>query len=1029
MGIELGGSRQTWKKSRILAGLMAGSALAFSGSSAMAQDGESAPAASSQDDMIVVTGIRGSLQSALNERRNADSLVEVIQAEDIGKLPDQNLAEVLENVTGVQITRTAGVGTGVQIRGTNDNRTEINGVSTVGSGTGRGGINFEDVNAAIIAAVEVIKAPEAATIEGSVGGTINLRTIRPLDLRERITTVRVQGEYSEFSDSITPRIAGSFGQNWETGIGDIGIVLAASYSEQEALSFRPRVDRDGSLVENVNADVIRLNSDGDPVLEDQPTRRPAAQSFDFLGIQFLNQELENFEYETINFAGSLEWAPAQDLKFYFDAIVNSQERRQDSSRVQGSGVSSVLNFNVPSTFETVNFGSLDGVELGSIEAALTGTIQPNLGVDDDDPNLRFSSDTGARITDSEIFRLGTEFEAGLLTVRIEGSTSRSDTVNPNLSTTLNFINPNAMTPLDRLDADGNPTSNTSNDNSVPFIYDLSGGALTFGIDFASPFAPTVADLLNPNNVVLDAVTIGRDTTENKEDAFRVDLSFDTFDDIGFITSLDFGYRYNKTSSTFNDIGTSRGFSRLFDSPNGALFSELLVPGPDIFGDADGRELAFRNFLLIDPDAAFNDPEGTLDTLQAAFLQTPNQVVISDATDNPLGFFSIDEQTHALYGQANFEFGPVRGNVGMRYVDTRIDSLGNTVINGMSNQVVTSGGYEEWLPRVNLIAELTDDLVVRASWGEDINRPDFNDLATSVSFGTSPNSAVSIGNPNLAPETVTSFDVSADWYFAPSAVLSVGFFHKDRTNLFVTQLEEAPVDGSGFRDITPPCEGGGIFNPIADRNVLSNVNGNGICVPVTTTINDTASTTQTGIEVAFQYDLSSFEDTLGFASGFGIIANYTYQDFGGGEATNSSAARGTDIFNAINGIYDSRDFVSVTATQGLLDFSPHAYNVTLYYEKYGLSARARYTWRDSFRTLDTAGGASLNSTLGFPVVTEARGQLNASITYDVTEFLNVGVEGVNLTKSKITQSCVNEGGLLCFQGLPDRRITFGATLKL
>ena len=139
-------------------------------------------------------------------------------------------------------------------------------------------------------------------------------------------------------------------------------------------------------------------------------------------------------------------------------------------------------------------------------------------------------------------------------------------------------------------------------------------------------------------------------------------------------------------------------------------------------------------------------------------------------------------------------------------------------------------------------------------------------------------------------------------------------------------------------------------------------------------------------------------------------------------------RGTDIFNAINGIYDDADFVPVTAKQGLLDFSKHAYNVTLYYEKYGLSARARYTWRSAFRTLDTVGGATLASTFGFPVVTAARGQLNASINYDVTDFLNIGIEGVNLTKSKISQYCVNDGALLCFEGLPDRRITFGAALR-
>ncbi|MEO0439960.1 MAG: hypothetical protein AAF067_03690 [Pseudomonadota bacterium] len=241
---------------------------------------------------------------------------------------------------------------------------------------------------------------------------------------------------------------------------------------------------------------------------------------------------------------------------------------------------------------------------------------------------------------------------------------------------------------------------------------------------------------------------------------------------------------------------------------------------------------------------------------------------------------------------------------------------------------------------------------------------------------------------------------------------------------MTQVEDAPEDANGFRSIDPACPGGGIFNPVPDRNVLSPVNGNGLCVPVETIINDAANTTQTGIEVAFQYDLSQFEDTLGFASGFGIIANYTYQDFSGGQATQTNSGRGEDIFQAIN----PNIAVPVEAVQGLLDFSKHAYNVTLYYEKYGLSARARYTWRDSFRTLDTAGGASLNSTLGFPTVTEARGQLNGSITYDITDYLNVGVEGVNLTKSKITQRCVNESALLCFQGLPDRRITFGATMS-
>lgn len=997
--------------SKILAGT-ALSVLAMPGA-ALAQDAqpsaeENASVSSDEGNTIVVTGIRSSLQSALAEKRAAESLIEVIQSEDIGKLPDQNLAEVLENVTGVQITRTAGVGTGVQIRGTNDNQVLINGVKTVSAGVGRGGISFEDINPAIIGAVEVVKAPTAATIEGSVGGTVNLRTIRPLDITDRIISVRAQGEYSELSDSITPRLSGSFGNVWSTGAGEIGIVLSGSYTEQEATSFRPRVDRDNLI--NAGQAVTAAGGPG--------------PDFPFLNIQFLNQERENFEYETINFAGSLEWAPSDNVKIFFDTIYNEQERRQDSSRIQGSGVSAVDTVNVPDQFETINFGSLDGVDLGSIEAALVGVIEPNLAQDDDDPNLRFSSDTGARVTTSELYRLGTEFQAGRFAARIEASRSTSDSSNPNLSTTLNFINPNA------------PTDGTSNDNPVPFRYDLTGGALTFGINFDSPFAPTVAQLLDPANTVLDAVTNSNNRTQNKENAFRIDTTLEVDDLMPFFTSFDLGYRYNDSSTEFDQLRSTFGTGAIANSPSGSDLADLIVPGPSNFGDFDGRDLAFRNFVVIDPNRSFSDRDAVFAALQAALDATPGgQAAIANggrllsdldpnAGGNLAASFRVEEDTHAVYLQGNFETGPVRGNIGLRWVTTVVNSFGNNVANGVASPVTSRGNYAEWLPRVNVIADLTDDLVFRASYTEDINRPDFNDLSLSVSFPTGPNNAVALGNPNLAPETVQSYDASLSWYFAPSSVISVGFFHKDRTNLFVTQVEDAAEDANGFRDITPPCEGGGIFNPVPDRNVLSPIPGNGLCVPLQTIINDTASTTQTGVEISFQYDLSQFEDTLGLLSGFGVIANYTYQDFGGGEATNGASGRGQDIFEAINpNVPDP-----VEAVQGLLDFSENAYNVTLYYEKFGLSARARYTWRDEFRTLDTAAGASLNSTLGFPVVTDARGQLNASVVYDVTDFLSIGAEGVNLTKSKISQYCVNNDALLCFQGLPDRRITFGATLR-
>ena len=1003
--------------SKITLAVLSATSLTFAASVA-AQEAETEAQAKKSVEVIQVTGMRSSLTSALAEKRDTANLVEIIMATDIGKLPDQNLAEVLENVTGIQITRTAGIGTGVQIRGSNSNRVEINGASTVGSGAGRSGMNFEDLSAAIIAGVEITKSPEAKTTEGSVGGTVNLRTIRPLELTETLGSLRVQGEDSSLTtDGVQPRVSGAYGDNWELDSGKFGFVISGSYAKQEATSFRPRVDRDGSLVENRNAVVTRYNSDGDPVVEDQATKRPAAQDFDFLGIQFLNQELENFEYETTNLATTFEFAPNDNMKFFFDAIITDQERRQESTRVQGSGVSSVLNYTVPNEFETINFGSLDGVNLGSIQAASRGTIQPINSVDDDDPNLRFNSDTGARVTDTQVFRLGGEWQGDNLFVSAELSSASSDTVTPSLNTQLNFINPNPLTPLD----------GSSNDNSVPFIYDLTGDSLAFGIDFASPFAPTVANLLDPNNVVLDQVDISRSTTENSEDAFRIDSTY--FVDDNIVTSIDFGYRYNITKhesvSISDRIG---GFSKMVDSPNGSLFADLLVAGPSHFGDADGRELALRNFLIVNPDLAFNDPDGVIETLEAALVAHGGNQDFADLTPSDTAAFSIEEKTHALYAQANFEYEMIRGNIGLRHISTDIESMGNTVVNGSVSPTTNTGDYSYTLPRLNLVADVHDDVVLRLGWGKDILRPNFGDLNTSVSFGTNENSSIEIGNAALEPEEVTSFDLSAEWYFAEAAVVSIGYFSKERSNLFVNKLESAIIQANGWREAGPTCAGGGIYNPAVQPNAIGDPNTTGLCVDVETKLNDSAKTTQKGIEMAVQYDLSSFEDDLGWASGFGIVANYTIQEYSGGSAFYTSATRGTDIFNAINGVYDSAQFVDVTSDRGLLDFSEDAYNIAVYYEKFGLSARLRYTWRDAFRTEDTAAGASLNSTLGFPVVTHARGQLNASVSYDVNENLNLGLEAVNLTESDITQSCVNEGAMLCSQGITDRRITFGASYR-
>lgn len=960
---------------------------------------------------VTVTGIRGSLASALEEKRSSDNLVEIIQSDDVGKLPDQNLAEVLENVTGIQITRTAGVGTGVQIRGTNANRTEINGVSTVGSGSGRSGINFEDVSAAIIAAVEVTKAPDAKTIEGSVGGTINLRTIRPLDLEERVATIRVQAEDSSLStDGATPRVSGTFGNNWTTDSGDFGVVISAGFSEQDVTAFRPRVDRDNFVAAGTGAD-------------------PAGG--DFLPIQFFVQDYDNYEYETNNFAGTFEWSPNDSVKFYFNAVMNDQERRQESSRIQASGVSDLMRRYTPSEFETVNFGSLDGSngvqDLGSVQAAVKGVIP--IDADGSDANLRFSGDTNSRLTESEIFSLGADWNRGALSGRVEVSSSKSDSSTPSFNTTLNFINPNS--PLDYAallaNRQGNLANGTknydSNENGTPFEYDLTGGSLAFAVAQDAANGPTSAMLLDPANVVLRDVQQGQNVAENSEKAFRADFTYDL--DWNAVTSVDFGFRHNQTTSLRDEVNSSVGLRKIDESPTGDLFADILVAGPNNFNAADGRELYVRDFLTVNPELVASNPEAVLAAINAAIVAN-NAITgstrgpISSPTSSTSAFFDIEEETNAFYGQANFEKGIFRGNFGLRYLNTDISSTANSELNGVVSPTTATSSYSFVLPRFNLVANVSEDLVLRAAWGKDIRRPDFDDLSSAYTFSTSPNPAVNLGNPGLEPEEVTSFDLSAEWYFAPSSVLSIGYFNKTREGLFVRN-DESPAEDpvTGFRDITgPECEAGGIFNPIADINVFGPV-GVGVCVPSSQTINGAGETTQKGIELAVQYDLSGFEEQLGWASGFGVIANYTSQEFSGGDSYLGDTSRAATVF-ASNGAVD------VDMRAPLVDLSETSYNITLFYEKHDISARMRYTWREAYRSTDF--GSTDSFPWGFPVVQEDRGQLNASVSYDVNDNLNIGIEAVNITEAEVEQSCVNEGALLCWEGLTDRRVTIGASYR-
>ncbi len=203
-------------------------------SAALAQDSAdpAQPAADAQDsEEIVVTGIRASLRSAQAIKRNSDQIVDSIVAEDIGKLPDVNVAEALQRVSGIQISRDRGEGGSIAIRGLTQVLTTLNGREVFTAGNGRT-FNLQDVPAELVAGLDVYKTPSANLIEGGIGGVVDVRTRRPLDQAGLVVSASARARYSDLADEVKPLVSALVSNSWAVGDGEFGILLSGAYQER-----------------------------------------------------------------------------------------------------------------------------------------------------------------------------------------------------------------------------------------------------------------------------------------------------------------------------------------------------------------------------------------------------------------------------------------------------------------------------------------------------------------------------------------------------------------------------------------------------------------------------------------------------------------------------------------------------------------------------------------------------------------------------------------------------------------------------
>lgn len=218
------------------------SALAQNAPASPPAAGSTSGAETAQAAEIIITGVRASLQSAQNIKRNAPSIVDSIVAEDIGKLPDNNATEALQRVTGVQVSRDVGEGGGIAIRGLPQVETTLNGRETFTAGAGRT-FNLQDFPAELIARIDVFKSPTADLIEGGLGGTVDLRTRRPMDFDGFTASGTLRNNYADSIKKSAPSASVLVSDRWETGIGEMGLLGSFSYQERE---YRQDIDGTGA---------------------------------------------------------------------------------------------------------------------------------------------------------------------------------------------------------------------------------------------------------------------------------------------------------------------------------------------------------------------------------------------------------------------------------------------------------------------------------------------------------------------------------------------------------------------------------------------------------------------------------------------------------------------------------------------------------------------------------------------------------------------------------------------------------------
>ncbi|MEE2001868.1 TonB-dependent receptor [Alkalimonas sp. MEB108] len=843
---------------------------------AMANDG----ATEDNVEVIQVRGIRASQEANLNAKRFANAVVDVVTAEDVGKFPDKNVAESLSRITGVGVSREFGEGEKITIRGASSatNRTLLNGQTIATAdwfildAPGRS-FNYTMLPSALVSDLEVYKSPMARIDEGSIGGTVILRTRRPLNLEANTLNLGVEMQYTETSKNWDPQLSGLY--SWKNDDETFGVLISAM-----------RQDRD----------FVRQ---GFEVLgwPDNPDLQQKVPSH--IGVARFQQKRER---ETV-FA-SIQFAPSHEWDITFNAL---------NSKVDADNQNS----------NWLIFVNNDAASLGGI-TSIDNSIVAGSVVDGGTSAFNFINrvaSTETRSLDLDINYSGENFEvhAQVGSTRAKGGTLRETSWEYGASTGYDF--------------------------------DLRG---------STPSASTNVDATDASQFNAGWIWGGEKPTTDRENYAQFDLTFPV--QAGAFTEIHTGVKYRSAKRTQDRIAYS------WHGPN-TLSDESLAPDWPVY-----LQYIFDTCPTM---AACGLTQGTHSIDAVVSGNMTQQIAHNRARMEEIAFvglngvpadyarslildenWAVEEDITALYIQGDFDGENYRGNIGLRYVDTRQTS-GGYEFSGDSWGFLTidrdwltpaelawveqKNNYQEILPSFNLAYDLADDTILRFGAARVMARQNWNDISTSITYG-SLNVAQPTGNasnPNLKPMIADQFDLAYEWYFNPQSVLAATLFYKRIKSYrsFSTFVDQRYwEEGDQMVDVT-----------------------------FTRPENGPGGSTK-GLELSYQQ---------AFGEHFGVIANYTYTDAKRSEARN----------------------VSLPGSGLVEGTSDHMVNLTAYYETDLFSARLMYNYRTEWYK-----GLHFN---GSELWNDSYGQLDASFTYNVSDNISLAFEAINLTNEQVVEYNTNK----------------------